>query len=218
MELAKVGRNKAALQLAQKAASSDDSQVEASLGLIKLANNDISGLDDLNSALEDDPSMQQAKQGLVNYYLSRRMFDDAESIADKWLENQPNDTTALVVKGMINKEQGKLDLAKTYFDQIRKNEPNNVQAMVELADIASAKGNTKEALSLFMDAKTVAPDNYKVNSKFLQFSKQQNRLPDAIETLDKQIKADPLRIASWPYDSHFLTTRLDPEQNRKPQL
>lgn len=204
MELAKVGRHKEALQLAQKASASDNSQVEASLGLIKLANNDISGIEDLTSALEDDPSMQQAKQGLVNYYLSRRMFADAESIADKWLEQQPDDTTALVVKGMINKEQGNLDLAKNYFEQIRKNEPNNVQAMVELADIESTKGNTKEALSLLVDAKAIAPNNYKVNAKFLEFSKQQDRLPDAIKTLDEQIKADPFNSHLKIQKAHAL--------------
>ncbi len=211
MELAKVGRHKAALQLAQKASASDNSGVEASLGLIKLANNDLSGIEDLTSALEDDPSMQQAKQGLVNYYLSRRMFDDAESIADKWLEQQPDDTTALVVKGMINKEQGNLDAAKNYFDQIRKNEPDNVQAMVELADIESARGNTKKALSLLVDAKTMAPDNYKVNAKFLEFSKQQNRLPDAIDTLNKQIKEDPFNSHLKIQKAHALILNGDKE-------
>ncbi len=204
IELAKVGRNKSALQLAQKAAASDDSQIEASLGLIKLANNDISGIDDLNSALEDDPSMQQAKQGLVNYYLSRRMFDDAESVANKWLEKQPDDTTALIVKGMINKEQGKLEQAKSYFNQVMQLEPNNVQSMVELASIASATGNPNEALSLLMDAKTIAPNNYQVNTRFLEFSKQQDRLPEAIKTLDEQILTDPFNSHLKIQKAHAL--------------
>lgn len=209
IELAKIGRNETALKLAKKAAINDSSQIEATLGLVKLANNDLSGIEDLHSAIEADPSMQDAKRGLSNYYLSRKMFDDANSVADRWLEKQPNDTTALMLKGVINKEKGKIDLAQTYFNQVREIDPNNVQSIVELADIESSNGDTQKALSLLVDAKNLAPNNYKVNTKFLEYSKQIGRLPEAMRTLDEQIKADPLNSHLKVQKAHALVLSDD---------
>ncbi len=192
LELAKMGRNESALQLAQKASLNDNQHTEAALGLVKLANNDTSGLEELNSAIELDPTLTTAKQTLANYYLSNKMFDDAESIADEWLEKQPDDVTALLVKGIARKQKGNTELAEQHFNHIRKLEPNNIQAIVELASIEAEKENSSKALNLLLEAKKIAPHNNRVNARFLTYSKRFNRLPEAIKTLDEQIKAEPL--------------------------
>ncbi|MGR5410882.1 XrtA/PEP-CTERM system TPR-repeat protein PrsT [Vibrio sp. PNB22_8_1] len=191
LELAKVGKHQSALKLAQKASVNNNSQAEATVGLIKLSNNDASGVENLQSALHSDPSLEDAKQGLINYYLAHAQWDEADAIADNWLANQSDDISALMVKGLVSKEKGQLDAAKSYFNQVRKINPNNVQSIVEIAAIEFDTGNTENALALLIEAKKQMPSNHKVNGRFIDYSHQMKRLPDALVLLDEQIEADP---------------------------
>ncbi len=191
MELAKLGRGDSALQLAQKASTNDNSQAEATLGLIKLANDDLTGIDDLKSAIEDSPSMPGARRALVNYYLLRKDFTEAEALADKWLKEQPDDLDGLTVKGIVTKQKGELDAAKAYYEKVLELDPNNTQAIIDLADIESSSGNVEKAMSLSLEAKRLSPSDHRVTKKYLQFAQQSEQLPSAIKVIDEQIEAEP---------------------------
>ncbi|BCN27281.1 XrtA/PEP-CTERM system TPR-repeat protein PrsT [Vibrio alfacsensis] len=191
MELAKIGRNDMALELAQKASENDSSQAEATLGLIKLANNDLTGIDDLQSALEDNIALPGAKRALVNYYLLRKELDEADAVANKWLKENPSDIDGLIVKGIVSKEKGQLEQAKSYYNQVQELAPHNTQALVELAGIESLMNRPDAALSLLLSAKEQSPNDHNVSKKLIEYSQELNRLPEAIALIDKQLKSDP---------------------------
>ncbi|CAE6958897.1 COG0457 FOG TPR repeat (plasmid) [Vibrio sp. B1REV9] len=211
MELAKIGRNDMALELAQKASENDSSQAEATLGLIKLANNDLTGIDDLQSALEDNISLPGAKRALVNYYLLRKELDEADAVASKWLKQNPDDIDGLIVKGIVSKEKGQLKQAKSYYNQVQELAPHNTQALVELAGIESLMNRPDAALSLLLTAKEQSPNDHNVSKKLIEFSRELNRLPEAIALIDKQIKSDPFNRHLKIQKAHALELSGDKE-------
>ncbi|MBC7003566.1 PEP-CTERM system TPR-repeat protein PrsT [Photobacterium sp. BZF1] len=190
LELSKMGRNEEALHLAQKASLADSSETEAALGLIKLANNDISGIDNLQNALDTNPKAQSAKLGLAYHYLKLGKLDDAQSNADKWLSENPQDETALLIKGLIEKSRGDIEAAEKHFIAVRELNPKSIQPILALAEMKASDGDLEEALALTREAKEIAPEHYKVNRQFLSYSQQLDRLQDAIELLDAQIDKD----------------------------
>ncbi|MBV7299792.1 XrtA/PEP-CTERM system TPR-repeat protein PrsT [Enterovibrio paralichthyis] len=189
--LAKLGRNEEALVLAKRASVFEDSRIESALGLAKLANNEISGIENLQAAIDADPDSKDAKVALTNYLLARGMQDDANTIADNWLQKNPKDTVALMVKGLLLKEKGDLNGARDYFNQIREIEPSNVQSLAALAEIENLKNNKKQAIALLKQAKEIAPTNYSVSHQYITLSHEFGDLPRAMATIDEQLKADP---------------------------
>ncbi|MGR5133841.1 XrtA/PEP-CTERM system TPR-repeat protein PrsT [Vibrio alfacsensis] len=209
--LSKVGRSETALQLAQRASIHSSSQTETTLGLAKLANNDESGLEDLYAALENDPAMAQAKYALANYYLSRNMLDKAESLANKWLTDNPDDTDGLMIKGIISKEKGKNDTAKDYFKKVNTLKPEHTLSILALAEVESAQGNSEAAYSLALKAKKLSPYNHTATKQLLRYSKQLDRLDDTITVIEEQIKADPFNVELKVQKANALVLNRDSE-------
>lgn len=139
VELAKEMFNSAA-QLAP-----DNAQFKALLGMFKLANDDNSGIKELEQAVQLAPQFKSANIALALNYADAGKIEEAEKIAKRWIKQNPKSTAGLILNGNIAIKANKKEDAKAFFTQALALEPNNIVPLFNLAVIAAENKNYAES-------------------------------------------------------------------------
>lgn len=198
LEFAKIGRNDIALNLAEKAAQFDssDSNSKLRLGLIKLANNDTSGLGALEQVLKIEPTLLEANVGMIYFHLKRGELEEANKAVDSWLASQPEDINAMHLKGMTKQLQKDYGSAKTWYNRVLDKDPENIPALLALAHLKSLDNQINDA---FKDVIVIAakhPDNQSVAKQLFSYAKRTNQFDQAISLYKNHIKENPAALQS----------------------
>lgn len=176
--------------------SPNNTDIMAQMGVIKLLNDDKSGLEQLEQAISLTPEKKSANIALALSYIKEGNLEKAVVIADQWIESAPTNASAYLLRGNIAIKQNQLDDAYTYFQKAHKVEEDNIIPLFNIAVLEHLQ-EKYEASDITLDtifAKTLDyPFSYRlaVNNAV----KQQDLAP--LETkLEALIKSSPEAV--WP--------------------
>jgi GT2 family glycosyltransferase/radical SAM superfamily enzyme YgiQ (UPF0313 family)/Flp pilus assembly protein TadD/glycosyltransferase involved in cell wall biosynthesis len=86
-------------------------------------------------------------------------FEEAERLYLKGLQNNPDDSKALVGMGVVSLLQQKLTKAVTWFNKVLRLEPSNAKALCGLGMVRDLQNKPKDALKCFSMALDADPEN-----------------------------------------------------------
>ncbi len=192
------GNKKAAKTMFNKAAAitPNDANIKTQLGLIKLSENDESGIRDLENAISIAPNFEKANIALAMNLLRNGKIAQAETTAAQWLEQQPASATAMILNGNIAVKAGKLDKAKTWFHQAAKVAPQNITPLFNLAVIYSQESNYDESNKLLNKLFSVDPEYpyaYRLAIDNAIATNQEDALEKQLQSLINKSES-----ATWP--------------------
>ncbi|KXI24423.1 XrtA/PEP-CTERM system TPR-repeat protein PrsT [Photobacterium sanguinicancri] len=190
VELARLGREDEALALAQKASANGSGDSQVKLGLIQLANNDTSGLDTLQQALNVNPDLKEAKLGLAYFYLKLGKIDESEKTIDEWLAESPTNTQAMLLKGLVYQIRQQPDQAKTWYTKVLASDGENIQAHLAVAQLADKQEGPDAAYSQAIKAYQLEPTNPLVFRHTVRFAYQSDQMAELSKAIDEQRNKD----------------------------
>lgn len=206
MELSKLGRDEEALSLAGKAYNNDQNSAnELMLGLVKLADNDATGLKELQSAIADQPDQRKAEIGVAYYYLKLGKVDEAEAVANKWLKQNADDIDALTLKGKVYQLKKQFAKAETVFNKVLKINAKNTQAELSLAQALSGQNKFEEAYTHVYNVKKAEPTNKAATQILFLLAKRLNKIPEIISLINTQLSTAPSDLALTHQKAEALT-------------
>jgi len=115
-------------------------------------------------AIELDPKMSEPYRMLAALYADTKRYDQALTRVADALKAKPNDTSALMLSGVIYEQKGDIPKAREAYEKVLAIEPRAAAAANNLAWIYSEHGGDKDkALQLAQMAKEIAPDDPRVS-------------------------------------------------------
>ncbi|MDC0609965.1 PEP-CTERM system TPR-repeat protein PrsT [Vibrio sp.] len=213
VELSKLGRDEEALSLADKAyKSSQNSNNELMLGLVKLADNDESGLKELQSAIAEQPDKKKAEIGIAYYYIKMGKIDSAQEIADKWLKETPDDVDALTLKGQVYQAKKEFsDAEKTLKRAVAQNE-KHTQAQISLAQVLISQNKFDEAFAHAIEAKKLAPESKPATQVLFFCANKLNKIGDVANLIDDQLSSNHSNIILKQQKAAVLVLQKKPRE------
>lgn len=116
-------------------------KLKAKIGVLKLAEQDISGLADLDAAVSGDPSLEKIKLYEALYYLENKQYKQALAIAKKWQADLEFKVRGYNLEALVYLSQKQLDKAVLVFNKTLSIDTANKVARQRLATIAIKQGN-----------------------------------------------------------------------------
>ncbi|MDC0602190.1 PEP-CTERM system TPR-repeat protein PrsT [Aliiglaciecola sp.] len=157
-ELIRSGNMKEAKDVVERSAQISRSAEDLTrLGVLRLSLNDVSGILDLEKALEQSPEMAVTRATLANAYLSTNQLDKAKELADEWLAADPNDFRGYMLEGEVLSKREDFTGAEASFKKADELEPENGLVKLALANLDLLQGNTEaglEKLRVILDKKS----------------------------------------------------------------
>lgn len=152
MEYAKEGNAESAQKMLNKASflAPDNAAIKAQLGMIKLFNQNDSGVNELKEAIVIDPNFKMANVALAMNYLKNGNKDDAKNIADEWILSNPNNASAMLLRGNIAMKSGDTEEAIDYFKKASEIDPKNLISLFSLAMIYTSNNEYEES-DIYLD-------------------------------------------------------------------
>ncbi len=209
LQLNRLGRTEEALQIAEKAANSGGLSEKAKLGLLKLKQNDPSGVTLLQQVLEESPNHAQAFLGLQTYYYQQGQQQQVLQALDEWLAKHPSEQSVLLFKGAILEQLERYDEALASYQAILKNNPEDVIAQLFSASIYAQKGQLDKAYQLALQVKQQQPDNLRAFEFLLNFATQLDRHQEVKTLIDEQLKASPDSILLIEQQARYFLSNKD---------
>ncbi|MBD8514197.1 PEP-CTERM system TPR-repeat protein PrsT [Photobacterium sp. CAU 1568] len=224
LELAKIGRNDAAMSLAEKANHNPTTSKQLRLGLLQLASNDTTGVDTLQRILDTDPSLAEANLGLAYYYLKQGRANEVKQLVTAWLERNPNDQTAQMLNALVLQIEKKPDQAQAIYQQVLVKDAKNLQATLGLGQIAASKNDMDAAFGYARTAYSHYPGKNLTTRTLYKYGQLSGQLDQAVSLVASQVEAHPDNTAlkldlargymlqKHPDQALSLMTSLTPQQ------
>jgi putative PEP-CTERM system TPR-repeat lipoprotein len=194
-QLAKVGAYQDAEVLASQVSyhetdnTATNAEQNVRQGILKLALNDPSGIQNLKAALAQSPGMLSAELILAYAAIQTGDFDQALDISAKWKKQYPDNPGSYNVLAGVYLKKGELTKAKEALLQSLAIAPNNLFALTELTLIAQWQKNDQAAKRWSEMAVTAFPANIKILRQHYGLFKNETAFAK-IKTLFETNKAD----------------------------
>ncbi|MEP4890313.1 MAG: XrtA/PEP-CTERM system TPR-repeat protein PrsT [Aliiglaciecola sp.] len=141
-ELIRAGNlNDAKEVIARSAEISRSAEDLTRLGVLRLSLNDVSGIVDLENALEQSPDMAVTKATLANAYLATGQLDKAEALAEEWISTNPDDFKGYMLAGELATKQKDYDTAMDMYKQAEVLDAENGLIKLAIANLDIARGD-----------------------------------------------------------------------------
>lgn len=134
-------------------------------------------------------------EALSQAYLTAYRLNDAQECLKKLLDLKPDDTLALLRRGMVEE---KLELyidAEADFRRAVELEPGNVQAQLRWAQMLLRVGKLKEALGLFERLRESQPGDGAVGLGLAKCRNHLGKIPESRLLLDELAAQNPTHLA-----------------------
>jgi tetratricopeptide (TPR) repeat protein len=120
----------------------------------------LEAIPELSGVLQSEPDSVPARSLLVQAYLASNDRNSAINTSDKWVEEQPNNTDALMTRGNLAGKLGNTDEAIEFFQRAAKANPNDEKPHIALGRVYLSTENTQTAREHFTTAAAIAPDSF----------------------------------------------------------
>ncbi len=176
-----------ALKLYGKAAeiNPDDSTIKTRLGFLKLQQNDLGGISDLESVIKLNENSLWARTGLVSYHLSKKNFSEAEKLARSLITKKPGQNDGYLLTASVYISQKQFEKAMRTLDEGLTNIPGDAKLMVEKAKVSAYMNNDEEAKTLLDQALKVAPHDKNALVSNYRLDKKHGNTDDAVSLIKK---------------------------------
>ncbi|RBP25699.1 putative PEP-CTERM system TPR-repeat lipoprotein [Marinobacter pelagius] len=109
--------------------------------------------------LTDVPALRDdAWQLMVQAYASNGQLDQAVAASEQWIEKQPENSRALLVRGELALQNEEPDAAERYFEQARETAPETAAPLVALARLSLYRENRDAAIAHYREALATEPN------------------------------------------------------------
>lgn len=185
-ELIKVGDTQAARSpLSRLEEVADENAISMMrLGALKMTINDISGITDLEQAVELDSNLPQAKLALAAAYVQTQNYGKALDVAKTWINDYPNQVTGYNLAGLIHSLSGNEEESSRAYQKALSTDPNNTASLLYFAAVAERNRDFSEAQKNLEKVLNIRPTyvpalklNYRVSSHL-------NDTADAIKAIE----------------------------------
>jgi len=138
LALVKSGEINKARELLAKTENAQMSSAEdlTRLGLLQLSLNNVSGIANLELALDKSPDAKVTKSTLATAYLTTGQTEKALNLAQRWKSENETDQAAFMLAGLAYFNDKQLDNAKNEFEKLLVLDNNHQKAQLSLIDIA----------------------------------------------------------------------------------
>ena len=144
----------------------------ARLGALKLSLQDVSGLLDIESAVDNMSDKEIGYRVLASSYVRLQEKEKALSLAEKWQKEFPDSFEPWLLKGELALHSRELEVAKSTFAQAIKLAPNEPRALISQVniailqqDFASAITESEALLTRFNDNIALLRMNYALRKR-----------------------------------------------------
>jgi tetratricopeptide (TPR) repeat protein len=100
------------------------------------------------NALSLAPNLKLAQINLVIALFNAKKFDEAKTLANKYLQTEKDSLQAFYILGLIGRAENNLDEALTNFRRVLQFDPNDVGANVNIGQILALKREYVEAIKV----------------------------------------------------------------------
>lgn len=169
-------------------------------------------IDQYETALNLQPTLRDARIKIAAIKLGGNSIEAAESDIQKLLEQDPEDSEALMLKASVSKIKNRLPEAVTILEKLVAKNPANNLALAALGDVNLAMGKAQIAEDLFNRSLAIDPKNSAVRLALADLYIKQNRLDEAQGIIETLISKDPTNTTLRFYLGEFLLARGSAEK------
>ncbi|MGF1765233.1 XrtA/PEP-CTERM system TPR-repeat protein PrsT [Aliivibrio kagoshimensis] len=197
LELSKIGKNDEALELIQRLSESElqTPGSTTTTGIIKLFNNDQSGVEDLKLAIKQVPDSEQANLTLALHYLKQNMVIEAEQSVDNWLKLSPDNLNAINLKATVELFKKDDVQAEQWLLKALTINPDYISSLSELAKLKARNKELTAAYDYAYKAKALSPLNPVVARLFIVLSNKTDSYEKSLKLVDQQYNSEPENVA-----------------------
>lgn len=172
----------------------------AKLGLLKLSMRDVSGITNLENALEKllpeklsdnkRKTKQDVEMVLANAYLATKQYDKAQALADKISKEQPKSIQGEMLSSKINIQLKQFSKAQAAYNSALDKQPNNPEIKLELIKLLLIE-NDNNKLKAFDEVKALVntqPTYSPAISLYYLLAKDQGIQQEVIKTVEMTLK------------------------------
>lgn len=141
-------------------------------------------------ALELDPTLIQARRGLIKIHAALGEHEYAIDQGKQYLDQRPKDNEIRIVLAQSYVRVGRMAEAKELL-QAFPEEHQNTQTRFAMARIALAEGDLDTSRRLMEEVETEMPHHERVLETFLSLDQAQGRLDDSKARVSAAIEANP---------------------------
>ncbi|WP_273203730.1 tetratricopeptide repeat protein [Marinobacter subterrani] len=116
-------------------------------------------IDQITQVLQKAPELDEARSLLIHAQASSGDAAAAIKTASEWIKDEPDNTTALIIRGNLAGSENQIEEARGYFTQALNKDPEAVAPVMALGRLALNQKNQAEAQKQFRKAVEIAPDN-----------------------------------------------------------
>lgn len=195
-ELIKDGDFKTAKKLLAKTESFDGKSANTLIrhGIAKLSLDDVSGVVNLEQALEIAPDLSVAKSALASAYMATNEFDKALELALTW--QAQNDINGYNLAGYVYQKQGNAELATKTFEHALTIDATNTPSHMYFANVNMKQGNFSEANAYLTKLFEKEPDNLTALKMYYFIGRDQGNTQPALDLMEDRFKVN---LSSEPH-------------------
>jgi putative PEP-CTERM system TPR-repeat lipoprotein len=188
----------------------DDPRLRARLGMTKIALGEKEGVDDLEKAIEIDPTFTQAEVALIVAELRSGKFQEALDRAKRLQESADSAAAGYFFAGAAHAGLRQLDLAEADYQKALELRPGNVAARTNLAMLAAQRHDFDLARQRLTQILKDNPDRLDTMLRLAMIEQATNHQKEAAEWLERAVAAHPDTVLPRLYLSRFKLLSGDP--------
>lgn len=142
-------------------------------------------------ALQLNPNLQYAYDGLGKAYASKGLFNKAISYFKRAVNLDPKSAVAHCNLGRAYNDKGLIDQAENEFKRAIELDPDNAKAHNDLGVTYSKKGLIDEAITEYELATELDPENAGIHNNLGAAYAQKNLLDQAAKEFERALELDP---------------------------
>jgi len=159
------------------------------LGLLQLSLNNVSGIANLELALDKAPDAVVTKMTLATAYISTGQIDKALSLANSWKEVDTADQAAYMLAGLAYFNDKQLVKAKNEFEQLLKLDNTHQKAQLSLIEVAYQQKKPELVKKGIEKLLAQQADYVPALIKLYAFEKEAKNVQSAMTRIEKQFIA-----------------------------
>lgn len=194
-----------ALSCFEKALSLDES-IAGSWAGMAAALDQLGRADEAQQAYRKFLENSPVKQGLrqAEQLLNEERFQDAETICDDLLRQNPNDVDVLRMQARIATDDGRGIIAEGLLKRITRIRPDDFRGHVELGTFLGQSGRYPEAVDCLRQAVQMNPDAPTVRQRLGDYLAILGKSAEALECYDRVLQSDRNNTPALAGRGHML--------------
>ena len=172
-------------------------------------------IDPVRTKVLADPANVEAKMALASLLFDLREYVESIRYLEEILQAEPDNSKALVIKGMILLDQGETDAALACFERALRNLAESVrtEASLGMAGVAIQRNEIGRAERIILDLRKT-DDSALVGVALSSFLAFQGKFTDGVELCDKYAKMYPQDERFPVLAAEFLLVLDEPDRSR----